>query len=139
MIIATVRGNVGNVELKHLPDGTPVLEVSIASNDRVRGAELTTWVRASIFGKRGEALARVVDKGMSVMVVGLLTVREYEGKNGKGVSVGVRVDQFDFCGGGKPGGASPNPTSGASGTRSGGDGASAAPQADGGADDDIPF
>ncbi len=101
MISASVRGNVGNVELKALPSGDPVLEFSLASNDKIKGVESTTWVRCAVFGKRAEALAKVIEKGTSLLVVGPLSVRTYDGKNGKGFSVEVKVDQLDFCGGGK--------------------------------------
>ena len=68
MINASVRGNVGNVDLKYLPDGKPVLEFSLASNDRGKGGvEVTTWVRCAVFGPRAEALAKVIDKGASLM------------------------------------------------------------------------
>jgi single stranded DNA-binding protein len=101
MINATVRGNVGNVDLKNMPSGDPVLEISIASNDRGKGGtEVTTWVRATVFGKRAESLSRVVKKGDSLLVVGPLSVREFESKGEKRFSVEVKVDQLDFCGGG---------------------------------------
>ena len=68
MINSTVRGNVGNVDLKNMPNGDPVLEISIASNDRGKGGvEVCTWVRATVFGKRAEALSRVVKKGDSLL------------------------------------------------------------------------
>ena len=102
MINSTVRGNVGNVDLKNMPNGDPVLEISIASNDRGKGGvEVCTWVRATVFGKRAEALSRVVKKGDSLLVVGPLSVREFESKGEKRFSVEVKVDQLDFCGGGK--------------------------------------
>lgn len=102
MISANVRGNVGNVDLKHLPDGKPVLEFSLASNDRGKGGvEVTTWVRCAVFGPRGEALAKVIEKGASLMVVGLLSVREFESQGAKRFSVEMKVDQLDFCGGGQ--------------------------------------
>lgn len=102
MINSTVRGNVGNVELKAMPSGDPVLEISIASNDRGKGgAEVCTWVRATVFGKRAESLSRIVKKGDSLLVVGPLSVREFESKGEKRFSVEVKVDQLDFCGGGQ--------------------------------------
>jgi single-strand DNA-binding protein len=121
MINASVRGNVGNVDLKYLPDGKPVLEFSLASNDRGKGgAEVTTWVRCAVFGPRAEALAKVIDKGASLMVVGPLSVREFESQGAKRFSVEVKVDQLDFCGGGKGKSDGPNPSSGARGAPAGG-------------------
>lgn len=98
MITATVGGNVGSVELRAMPDGKPILSFSVASNERVKGEDQTTWVRCSMFGDRGAALSGVLVKGSSVMVSGTLTLREYEGKNGKGVSLDMRVDNLAFIG-----------------------------------------
>lgn len=103
MIAASVGGNVGSVEFKVLPDGTPCLSFGVASNEKVKGEEVTTWIRCSMYGKRAESLSTVVAKGSSVMVSGGLTLREYEGANGKGVSLEMRVDQLAFIGGKRDG------------------------------------
>lgn len=143
MINSTVRGNVGNVDLKSMPNGDPVLEISIASNDRGKGGvEVCTWVRATVFGKRAEALSRVVKKGDSLLVVGPLSVREFESKGEKRFSVEVKVDQLDFCGGG--GGAGKAETGGGY-SRGGGRPArgdadeSGIPEAFGGPEGDLPY
>jgi single-strand DNA-binding protein len=141
MINATVRGNVGNVDLKNMPSGDPVLEISIASNDRGKGGtEVTTWVRATVFGKRAESLSRVVKKGDSLLVVGPLSVREFESKGEKRFSVEVKVDQLDFCGGGAGkgdgGGQRPEPRRGGPPAR--GDADESGGSAEGG-DGDIPY
>ena len=99
MISASVGGNVGSVDFKTLPDGTPCLSFGVASNEKVKGEEVTTWVRCQMYGKRAESLSTVVAKGSSVMVSGGLTLREYDGANGKGVSLEMRVDQLAFIGG----------------------------------------
>ena len=146
MINSTVRGNVGNVDLKNMPNGDPVLEISIASNDRGKGGvEVCTWVRATVFGKRAEALSRVVKKGDSLLVVGPLSVREFESKGEKRFSVEVKVDQLDFCGGGAGSGGQ-RAESGGGYTRGGGGRApvrgdadeSGIPAAFGG-DEDLPY
>jgi single-strand DNA-binding protein len=144
MINSTVRGNVGSVDLKNMPNGDPVLEISIASNDRGKGGvEVCTWVRATVFGKRAEALSRVVKKGDSLLVVGPLSVREFESKGEKRFSVEVKVDQLDFCGGGagKGDGA---PVERGGGYQRPGPGRAGAPSAgtsdnEGGGDGDIPW
>lgn len=141
MINASVRGNVGNVDLKAMPNGDPVLEVSIASNDRGKGGtEVCTWVRATVFGKRAESLARIVKKGDSLLVVGPLSVREFESKGEKRFSVEVKVDQLDFCGGGAGSGGQ-RAESGGGYTRGGGGRAPVRGDADesGGGDPSTPF
>ena len=146
MINSTVRGNVGNVDLKNMPNGDPVLEISIASNDRGKGGtEVCTWVRATVFGKRAEALSRVVKKGDSLLVVGPLSVREFESKGEKRFSVEVKVDQLDFCGGGGKGGEGGQPVERGGGYQRPGPGRAGAPpvQGDGyegdGGNTDFPY
>ena len=147
MINATVRGNVGNVDLKNMPSGDPVLEISIASNDRGKGGtEVCTWVSATVFGKRAEALSRIVKKGDSLLVVGPLSVREFEAKGEKRYSVEIKVDQLDFCGGGAgKGDGGGQPVERGGGYQRPGPGRAPAPeQGDtgggyGGGGDDIPF
>ena len=130
MINSTVRGNVGNVDLKNMPNGDPVLEISIASNDRGKGGvEVCTWVRATVFGKRAEALSRVVKKGDSLLVVGPLSVREFESKGEKRFSVEVKVDQLDFCGGGGKGAEGGAPVERGGGYQRPGPGRAGAPPA----------
>jgi single-strand DNA-binding protein len=103
MITATVGGNVGSVELRATPDGKPILSFSVASNERVKGEEQTTWVRCSMFSDRGAALSNVLVKGSSVMVSGSLTLREYESQGVKRTSLDMRVDNLAFIGGKRDG------------------------------------
>lgn len=103
MITATVGGNVGSVELRATPDGKPILSFSVASNERVKGEEQTTWIRCSMFGDRGAALSNVLVKGSSVMVSGTLTLREYEKEGAKRTSLDMRVDNLAFIGGKRDG------------------------------------
>jgi single-strand DNA-binding protein len=131
MIIATVTGNVGTSELKDVR-GKAILEFSVASNEKSReGADTTTWVRCSIWEKRATALAQYVAKGTAVTVVGKLTVREYDRKDGsKGHSVEMAVSEIALQGSKRDGAGA--------GQRS----AQPAAEGDGGADfgdDDIGF
>ena len=161
MITATVGGNVGSVEMKATNDGTPFLSFSVASNERGKGGQdVTTWVRCALYGKRAESLNGVLSKGSSVMVSGTVSLREYEGKNGKGVSLDMRVDNLAFIGGkgggdhaGNTGGDAPAQRQGGQQARpaQGRQGGPApqrqtrqAPPVDdgggyGGSDDDLPF
>ena len=101
MIHATIAGNIGrDPELKHVGDST-VLEFSLASNTRRKGQDgyedVTNWVRGSVWGKRGEGLARILGKGSYVIVRGELTVREYTRKDGgAGYSLEMRADEVEL-------------------------------------------
>lgn len=106
MIIVNVSGNIGqDAELKSLQSGDSVLSFSVASNSKIKDEKKTTWVRCSIWGKRGEALAEYLVKGTKIVAVGTLDVREYEANDGTTkTSLDLRVDQLDFMSAG--GGAS---------------------------------
>ncbi len=126
----TVVGNLGrDAELRYTPNGTPLLEFSIATNERWtdsggRQQEHTQWFRCTLWGRQAETLKQYLTKGKQVYVDGRLRVRDYVTQDGdKRYSLDVRVDQLTMLGGG--GGAS------TPGELSGPDG--------GVADDDIPF
>jgi single-strand DNA-binding protein len=62
----------------------------------------TIWWNCTLFGKRGEALAQYLTKGQSVTVVGTITEREWQDKEGaKRKSMDVRVSEIALQGGRK--------------------------------------
>lgn len=63
-------------------------------------AEKTEYISCSLFGKRAESMQRIgaLRKGDTVFINGSLTTREYEGKNGKGTSLDVRVADVALAG-----------------------------------------
>ncbi len=139
MINAVVAGNLGKDSELRQAGGAMVCSFSVASSSKVKGAEVTTWVRCSLFGKRGEALAEYLTKGKSVCVSGGLTAREYEGKT----YLELRVDDVKLMGGGKeangsggsPRGGSARDKGSSSGKTIGGESYSDADYSD----DEIPF
>jgi len=107
MIQATVSGNVGkDAETKTVGEDT-VTSFSVASSKKVRDIDVTTWVDCSIWGKRGASLQPWLTKGLPVTVVGEMSTREYEGKNGKGFGISIRVSDIALQGGKKDVAASP--------------------------------
>lgn len=145
-------------EMKTTRSGLSVLELRIAIDARTKKGEewvtMTTWCRASLFGRRAEALQRQLAKGDRVGVTGALHVREFERNDGsKGFSVEIldaditllggggggarrsRDDYGDFGGGGGGGGG----RSGGSGGGGGGGGGYDDFPADDFGEDDIPF
>lgn len=111
MIFGTVAGNLGqDAEQKHTQNGDAVVSFSVASSRKVKGEEVTTWVRCAMWGKRGEAVAKYLTKGTSVTVVGELSVREYDDKNGtRRTSVDLNVSDLKLQGGRNAGEARPAP------------------------------
>jgi single-strand DNA-binding protein len=106
-------GNLGSdPELRVTPGGQAVLKLRMActesykdnqSNER---KERTEWVRCTIFGKRGEALSKILHKGDRVFVEGRLQTSSYEKNNEKRYSTEIVVTNVILCGGGKSHGAS---------------------------------
>jgi single-strand DNA-binding protein len=95
----TIVGGLGrDAELKYLNNGDPICNFSVAdSQGRDKG---TIWWNCTLFGKRGEALAQYLTKGQSVTVVGSVTEREWQDKEGnKRKSMDVRVSEIALQGG----------------------------------------
>lgn len=119
MIQAFVTGNLGKDAELRVAGKDNVCSFSVASGRKVKGEEQTTWVRCSLWGKRGDALAQHLTKGSKVAVSGELSTREHNGKT----YLELRVAEIDLMGGKSS--AAPTtsvPSNGA-----------------GGGDDDIPF
>ena len=104
MISATVAGNLGHdAELRHTQGGDAVCSFSVASSRKGRdGKDETTWVRCSLWGKRGTALVSHLTKGSRVTVAGSLSMREYESKGIVGTSLELNVTDIALMGGGVP-------------------------------------
>ena len=70
-------------ELRYTQSGGAVLNMRLATNeswldkDKVR-QERTEWHSAVVFGPRGEALAKILRKGMFVLIDGSLRTESYE-------------------------------------------------------------
>lgn len=97
MIHTVVTGNIGKDAVLREAGENTVCSFSIASNAKVKGEKVTTWVDCSIWGKRGEALVKHLSKGTRVAAVGELSTRQHEGKT----YLQIRVDQIDLLGGGE--------------------------------------
>ena len=95
----TIVGGLGrDAEIKYLNNGDPICNFSVAdSQGRDKG---TIWWNCSLFGKRAEALSQYLTKGQSVTVVGTITEREWQDKEGnKRKSMDVRVSEIALQGG----------------------------------------
>ena len=74
-----IIGNLGrDPEMRYTPSGTPVTNLSIATNRTYKdnnGQQVkeTTWFRVSVFGKTAENCAQYLQKGRMVLVEGRLT------------------------------------------------------------------
>lgn len=109
-MILTGPARIGrDAELRHIPSGESVINLSLAYNHGKRDAEgnrPTQWIDAGLWGKRAESLAQHLLKGTQVWVVlEDVHLEEYEGKNGKGTKLAARVQSIEFIGPKQSGGA----------------------------------
>jgi single-strand DNA-binding protein len=97
----TIAGGLGrDAEIKYLNNGDPICNFSVA--DSQGRDKPTIWWNCTLYGKRAEALSQYLTKGQSVTVVGTITEREWQDKEGnKRKSMDVRVSEISLQGGRK--------------------------------------
>lgn len=73
----------GDAEVRYMPSGLAVLNVSVANNIGFGDKRQTLWIRVALFGKRAEGgLKEYLKKGHQVFVSGELTQSEYKSNDG---------------------------------------------------------
>lgn len=138
-----------DAEMRYLPDGTAVANLSLAVTVFDKSAEHnrgTQWIDGSLWGKQAEALAQYLRKGtVHCFTLSDVRIEAFEGRNGQGHKLVARVDSVelgprqDGAGGGGGGGSAPAPAPRPAGRAPA---PTAAPRPAGGfddMDDDIPF
>lgn len=95
-------------EVRHLQNGDPVCNFSIATSRKSRGGEEETeWHRVSVFGKQADACGRYLSKGRLAYVEGRIRSRKYTDKDGvERTAVEILADAVQFLSGGGGGGGS---------------------------------
>lgn len=90
-------------ELRYAQNGTPILDMGVAVNDRARNQQTGEWgdrpnfVDLTMFGKRAEAVAPYLSKGSKVAVEGRLRWSQWQAKDGsKRSKLEVVVDEVEF-------------------------------------------
>jgi len=79
-----IIGNLGrDPELRYLPSGDAVTGFTMATTERRKDAEVTTWFRVSAFGKLGEICKEYLRKGSNCYIEGALTTSDYTDREGK--------------------------------------------------------
>ncbi|MCA9955917.1 MAG: single-stranded DNA-binding protein [Anaerolineales bacterium] len=109
-----IVGNLGSdPEMKYMPDGQAVTNLSVACNrrwnDRATGQqqEEVTWYRVSVWGRQAEAANQYLEKGRQVLIEGRLrpdpntgAPRLWTRNDGSvGASFEVVADRVQFLGG----------------------------------------
>jgi len=92
-----------DVELKYLPKGTPVCNLSMAVNRRWKTEageekEDVYFAECKAFGKQAETIAQYVRKGHPLMVEGRLTREEWDDKKtgDKRSTTRIMIETFQF-------------------------------------------
>lgn len=99
MIAFHITGRLGkDPETRQTQAGRSVTSVSVASTQKVGGEDRTTWVRATIWGPRGEAFARFHNKGSQCSLMGSLTTRAYDHNGERRESLELDVHNWTFVG-----------------------------------------
>lgn len=136
----TIIGNLGrDPETRMLPSGDSVTSFTVATTERSKNGDVTTWFNVSAFAKLAEVCEKYLHKGSYVYIEGALSQHEYTNREGEvRQSLEVRAREMrmlDKAGdrgadtGGHDGAAVDGRPSGGT-TAAGGDGANM---------DDIPF
>lgn len=107
-------GNLGaDPELRYTQGGQAVLHLRLATTesyldkDKVR-RERTDWHNVVVWGKRGEALGKILGKGSSIFVEGSLRTSSYDDRDGnKRYKTEVIANNVILAGGGGGRGRSP--------------------------------
>lgn len=151
-------GNLGaDPELRMTPSGQAVLKLRLATSEsyldrnKVR-QERTEWHSVVVWGKRAEALNKILSKGSRIFVEGGLRTSSYDDREGnKRYRTEIVASNLLLAGGARGGGGGGGmrgggddyggpPEGGGGGAPSGGGGGyDDADYGGGGGDDDIPF
>jgi single-strand DNA-binding protein len=151
-------GNLGaDPELRVTPGGQAVLKLRLATNESYMDRnnvrqERTEWHRVTVWGRRAEALGKILAKGDSLFVEGRIQTSSYEKNGEKRYSTEVVANNIVLAGGrgrgegaparegGRPQREAAPPADDFEGGHAGG-GAGGGSDFGGGApaDDDIPF
>ena len=103
MILTGISRLGRDAEVRYLASGDAVAGLSLAFNYGKKddqGNRPTTWVKATLFGKRAESLAQYLTKGTQVWtVLSDVRVTEYQKKDGtSGSALEAKIEQLEFAG-----------------------------------------
>lgn len=92
----TIAGRLGSdAKLAQTQSGDSVCNFNVAVDYRNGREKATNWYRCSLWGKRADALAPYLLKGVSVTVAGEFGLTEYDGKQ----QLNVRASEIALQGG----------------------------------------
>ncbi len=98
----TLYGNLGaDPELKRLESGS-LLKLRLATTERRKvkdeWVDHTEWHQITVWGKRAEGLAEILEKGSRILVTGSIRTRSYESNGEKRYSTEIHADEIELAG-----------------------------------------
>jgi single-strand DNA-binding protein len=98
--LCVITGHLGpKIDVNILPGkGTPVLKFSLCVNTGFGDKKTATWWNCAMFGDRAAKLQPMLAKGQAITVVGEPSLREYSTDSGKRQSLDVRVSDIVLLG-----------------------------------------
>lgn len=89
--------------MRYTPNGTPVTRLRLAVSGLPRGdskERQTDWLTVICYGRQAEVVAQYVEKGRLVAVVGRVSSRQFEGRDGQRREVvEIIAQRVEFLGG----------------------------------------
>lgn len=100
MNIFIITGNLGNdAEQRFTQSGDSIVSFSVPAKSGFGDKAVTSWIKCSMFGKRGESVLPYLKKGQLVGVQGEFAAREWQDKEGqKRTSNEMRVSELSLLG-----------------------------------------
>jgi single-strand DNA-binding protein len=94
----TVVGYLGrDPEIRFTNDGNPVCGFSVASTERQRDKEYTTWFRVAVWGRQAEVCYERLHRGDQVYVEGRLRHETYTKRGGENAcSLTLQANNVEF-------------------------------------------
>jgi single-strand DNA-binding protein len=80
---AFICGRLGKDPEVKKTDSTTILRMVLATSEKYKDKEQTTWHTVVAFGKLAELCARFLSKGSTALVEGKIQTRSYEDKKGE--------------------------------------------------------
>lgn len=94
-----------NLELKYLPNQTPIVEFGLATNRTYKGKdgeqkEEVCFIECTAYSKSAETLCRYLQKGNLLLIEGRLKQDRWEANGYQHSKHKIDVERFTFMGGG---------------------------------------
>lgn len=98
--VCTFSGRLGrDAEGKFLPNGTAVMEFSMAVDSGFGEKKTSWWLKCAMFGERGQKLTQYLTKGQQVAVSGEFVPRPYkDSSGGEKISLELRINALELLG-----------------------------------------